>query len=84
MAKRNILEKRDLLSAWKMVQRIPVELRQVDIESALEIALEFNIYAYDAYFLECAVSSRGTLLTLDRSIQRVAADIGIPILETMP
>jgi predicted nucleic acid-binding protein len=53
----------------------------VDIKSALEIALKFNIYAYDAYFLECAVSLRSPLITLDRGMKRVASNLGITILE---
>ena len=35
------------------------------IKSALKIATKFNIYAYDAYFLECADNLRIPLLTLD-------------------
>jgi predicted nucleic acid-binding protein len=81
MAKKNILDTKELISAWEMVQRIPVELRHVDIKSALEIALKFNIYAYDAYFLECAVSLRSPLITLDRGMKRVASNLGITILE---
>ena len=81
MAKKNILATNELISAWEMVQRIPVELCRVDIKSALEIALKFNIYAYDAYFLECAVSLRSPLITLDLGMKRVALKIGITILE---
>jgi len=81
MAKKNVLEREELISAWEMVQRIPVELHHVDIRAALEIALKYNIYAYDAYFLECAVSSRSPLMTLDRAMQKAASNIGITVLE---
>jgi predicted nucleic acid-binding protein len=63
------------------VQHILVDLRQTDIKSALKIAINHNIYAYDAYFLECAVNLRSPLLTLDLGMQRVAREIGITILE---
>jgi len=48
----------DVASAWEVVQQIPVELRHTDIKSALRIAIKINIYAYDAYFLECAENLR--------------------------
>ncbi|MBW2609081.1 MAG: type II toxin-antitoxin system VapC family toxin [Deltaproteobacteria bacterium] len=81
MMKKRTLEADELTSAWDIVQTIPVELRQIDIRSALEIASRFNIYAYDAYFIECAISLRCPLLTLDREIKIVGQNIGINILE---
>lgn len=81
MAKRKLLGAKELITAWEMVQRIPVELCQVDVRSALEIALKLNIYAYDAYFLECAASTRSPLITLDRVMQKTASIMGITILE---
>ena len=75
------LEADELTSVWDMVQAIPVELRRIDIRSALEIASRFNIYAYDAYFIECAISLRCPLLTLDRRMKMVGKNVGIHILE---
>ncbi|MCC6698989.1 MAG: type II toxin-antitoxin system VapC family toxin [Candidatus Hydrogenedentes bacterium] len=71
----------DLTSAWNAAQSIPVELRSIDIEAALELALKLNIYAYDAYFLECAVYSRLPLLTLDRALANNARSLSIPLVE---
>lgn len=81
MMKKNTLKKEEVASAWEVVQHIPVDLRQTDIKSALNIAIKHNIYAYDAYFLECAENLRSPLLTLDFGMQRVAREIGITILE---
>ena len=81
MMKKNALKKEEVLSAWEIVQRIPVDLRPANIKSALDIALKFNLYAYDAYFLECAKNLRSPLLTLDLGMQRVAREIGIKIWE---
>ncbi|MCD4764328.1 MAG: toxin-antitoxin system, toxin component, PIN family protein [Desulfobacterales bacterium] len=39
------------------------------------------MYAYDAYFLECADNLRSPLLTLDRGMKRIAKEMGIAILE---
>ena len=81
MMKKNALRKDEVVSAWEIVQQIPVDLRHTDIKSALSIAIKFNLYAYDAYFLECAENLRSPMLTLDIGMQRVAREIGISILE---
>ena len=81
MMKKAALMKNEVTSAWEAIQNIPVDLRSTDIKSALNIAIQFNIYAYDAYFLECADNLRSPLLTLDLSMQRIAREIGITILE---
>jgi len=81
MMKKNALKKEEVATAWEAVQQIPVNLRYTEVKSALKLAIEHNIYAYDAYFLECAINLRGPLLTLDISMKRVARKIGISILE---
>jgi predicted nucleic acid-binding protein len=81
MIKKNTLTNDEVISAWEVIQKIPVDLRNTDIKSALIIAMQFKIYAYDAYFLDCAVKLRSPLLSLDHGIQRVAQELGITILE---
>ncbi len=81
MMKKNTLKKEEVESAWEIVQQIPVDLRHINIKSALGIAITYNLYAYDAYFLECAKNLRSPLLTLDIGMQEVARDMGITILE---
>jgi predicted nucleic acid-binding protein len=81
MMKKNTLRKEEVESAWEIVQQIPVDLRHTDIKSALSIAIKFNLYAYDAYFLKCAENLHSPLLTLDHGMQRVAREMGITILE---
>jgi len=53
----------------------------VDICAALKIAAEQNIYAYDAYFLQCARVYSLPLLTLDKRMKQVAVELGIQVLE---
>ena len=81
MMKRGILYSDEIRTSWDIIQQIPVELRRIDIRSALDIAAMFNIYAYDAYFLECARTLKCPLITLDRSMQRIAREMGILVLE---
>lgn len=81
MMKKNALKKEEVESAWEIIQQIPVDLRHTNIKSALSIAIKHNLYAYDAYFLECAENLRSPLFTLDLGMRRVAREIGITILE---
>jgi predicted nucleic acid-binding protein len=81
MMKRSSLNAREVLLAWDMIQTIPVDLRRIDIKSALNIATQHNIYAYDAYFLECALNLHSPLLTLDQRMKSIARQIGIKIME---
>lgn len=81
MMKKGSLESDEIIASWEIIQHIPVELRRTDIKSALEIATRFNIYAYDAYFLECAGSLKSPLITLDRGMKRIAHEMGILVLE---
>ncbi len=81
MMKRGKLEAKHVAAAWEAIQAIPVELCRIDVRSALALAGRFGIYAYDAYFLECALKARLPLLTLDRAMKRLARDLGIQVLE---
>ena len=81
LLKRHRLSPKELINVWDATQGIPVDLRRIDIRKALEIASQFNIYAYDAYFLTCAVSLQSPLITLDRRMRKVAKNLGIRILE---
>ncbi len=80
MLKRHRLDSDNILSVWDAAQKIPVDLRSVDIREALKIASQFNIYAYDAYFLVCAISLHSPLITLDRHMIEVAQVLGINIM----
>ena len=81
MVKRKKLTEAEALKAEKATGQIPVRLVGVDICAALKIAAEQNIYAYDAYFLQCARVYSLPLLTLDKRMKQVAVELGIQVLE---
>lgn len=83
MLKRKRIEPEELLSIWDATQQIPVDLRSVNIREALKIASQFNIYAYDAYFIVCAISLHYPLITLDQRMIEVARSLGIKIAEVI-
>ena len=79
--KRKQITDKEALAAQRATNKIPVRLVAIDIQKALQLALEFNIYAYDAYFLQCAVALSSSLLTLDIRMKKVATELGIEVLE---
>ncbi len=81
MMKKGTLRPDEIQTSWETIQHIPVELRRIDFKTALDFAAKCNIYAYDAYFLECALSLKCPLITLDRGMQRIAREMGIMLLE---
>jgi predicted nucleic acid-binding protein len=82
IVKRRKLSAQEALKAEKLLADIPVRLIEPDIGASLQIAFEYNIYAYDAYFLECARKLSCPLLTLDRRMLGVAGQLGIEVLES--
>lgn len=81
MIKHGRISKVEALAAEKAANLIPVRLVSIDIQKALELAIEYNIYAYDAYFLFCAKSLTQSLMSLDKRMKQVAHDLGINVLE---
>ena len=59
---------------------IPTRLENIHIFAALEIACDFNIYAYDAYYLELAQRLNLPLLTIDNQMKEVAKSLNIKLL----
>jgi predicted nucleic acid-binding protein len=80
MVKRKQLTRNEALSAQKRVGLISVRLVSIDIHQALKLAFDFNIYAYDAYFLQCAKSLSRPLLTLDERMKQVAVKLNIDVM----
>ena len=72
MYKRRRIGAEQAQKACEITNRIPVRLAPVDISDALEFALRFDIYAYDAYFLACARAHSCALITLDKQMARTA------------
>jgi predicted nucleic acid-binding protein len=65
----------------RIFHTIPLMFVKVDITSALSLAHDAGLYAYDAYFLDCAVRHAAPLLTLDRGLKKAAKEVGLRLLE---
>jgi predicted nucleic acid-binding protein len=80
MMKKKIIEKERMINAFNYFKRIPIKTIEIDIEKAFEIAWDYQIYAYDACYLESAKRLNLPLLTFDGNMIRVGKELGINIL----
>jgi len=79
MKRKGRLNEREILRAFTIAQRIPVRLVPVEIQPAIKIATRFNIYAYDAYYLQCCIENRLPLISLDGQMCDIAGNLGIKV-----
>lgn len=81
MLKQHRLSLEDACQGLEIFQSIPIRYLPVDLANAVSIAHAAKLYAYDAYFLDCAAHHAAPLLTLDRSLQRAASHMEIQVME---
>jgi predicted nucleic acid-binding protein len=79
MNRKGRLTRRELLQAFDLSQKIRVKLVSVNIADAMKIAQRFNLYAYDAYYLQCCLEKRLPLMSLDHQMQSAAEKLNIEI-----
>jgi len=75
------LSDREALRAYDSSQKIAVRLVLVNVHDAMRLVIRFNIYAYDAYYLQCYIENRLSLISLDGRMCDVARSLGIEVVE---
>ena len=60
---------------------VPLRYTKTDFANALKLSKQANMYAYDAYFLDCAIRHKAPLLTLDRRLRTAAQNLKIETME---
>jgi predicted nucleic acid-binding protein len=81
MFKRDRLTLEEALKGLAIFTSIPLRYVEPDFDMALEISKKADLYAYDAYFLACAIRHKAPLLTLDRKLKDSAQNLKITMLE---
>ncbi len=81
LLKRKRITAEQVFDAIDEYDRIPIQFETVELKRSLELVDRYKIYAYDAYFLECARRFNLGLLTLDKSLLSVARQMGIKTIE---
>lgn len=78
-------QRRITLAAGKALMEqfrlIPFQVADVDLEAAVELAYRMNIYAYDAYIIQCAKQTGLRILTLDGGLVNAARQAGVAVIE---
>ena len=81
MFKSQRLDIKPAKQALTVYSGIPIKFIDVPLEATLEISKAQNIYAYDAYIIQCAQQTSTSLLTLDNGLKSVAQQVGVHVLE---
>ena len=81
MFKRKRITLEQAISGFRIYIKIPIRYPDMDFDYALKIAYENNIYAYDAYFISLSKKQRCPFLTLDKSLQEIASNFGVKVIE---
>ena len=78
--KRNRVSLREAQCVFMEFDSLPIRILDVDVNAALEIAIENHIPTYDAYYLQCALYFEFPLLTLDKRMMDIAQEIDVTVL----
>jgi predicted nucleic acid-binding protein len=62
---------------FTIFENIPLRYVKPDFVHVLTLAHRTNMYAYDAYFLDCAIRHNAPLLTLDQRLRNAANRINV-------
>ena len=81
MFKRNRLSLDEARKGLSIFAAIPLRYIEPDFVKAVTISEQTNLYAYDAYFIDCAIRQKAPLLTLDRKLKIAAGSLNIRTME---
>lgn len=75
--KRNLMTKEAAIKCFELYRKLPIALLDVDFETSLSYAADEKHYAYDMYYLECALRTGCPLLTYDEDLSKIAKKRGV-------
>ena len=81
MFKRDRISLEQATSALAAYSQIPIRLYDVSLPAALDLAYRFNLYAYDAYFIICALKHNSPIVSLDNALLDAAHKAGVETVE---
>jgi len=81
MLKRKKITYTQATKALAFYQKIPIRFFDISLAGGLKLAHELDIYAYDAYIIQCALEIRCPIISLDKKLIQLIKVKGLPILE---
>ena len=80
MRKNIITAEEQMINLIKNFKLIPIKTVDVDLEKSLEIAWQYKIYAYDAFYLEAARRLQLPLMSFDGNMRKIGKELGLNVL----
>ena len=81
MFKRKQATLKQAKDAINIFKKIPIRFLDVDLTDTLELSNKYNIYAYDAYVISCALKHKCSLISLDLKLLEVSKQAEVKIVE---
>ena len=81
MFKRKRLSLDEAQKGLLIFESIPLRYIKPDFVNTMSMSQKANIYAYDAYFLDCSLRQKAPLLTLDQKLKTAAQHLNIETME---
>ena len=81
MFKRGRLTLKEAEQVLAQFSKIPIRRTQLRLTEAVRLAHTHEMYAYDAYVLDCARQYPSSLLSLDKPLKAIAQKLGLTLLE---
>jgi len=81
MFKQQRLTLEEAQKGFAIFNTIPIRYINPDFVNAVTMSKQTNLYAYDAYFLDCAARMKAPLITLDRKLLAAANQLYIETME---
>ena len=79
MKRKGRLNEQEIIRAFGISQKIAVKLVPIKVYEAIKTAIRCNVYAYDAYYLQCCVENSLPLISLDDRMCEAARSLGIKV-----
>jgi len=81
MMRKGIINTKDqMIELIQNFKKIPLKIIEIDLEKTLEIAWNFKIYAYDAFYLEIAKRLGLSIISFDSGMIRIAKELNLTVL----
>jgi predicted nucleic acid-binding protein len=81
MLKRKRITDDQITAVLKEYNQIPIRFIDISLATSLQIAAEYDLYAYDAYIITCARENHCSLISLDKALCKAALNAQINVLE---
>ncbi len=81
MINRNRISITDAKRVIQQFTTIAIRRTAIRMHEAIELAGNYDLYAYDAYVLDCAMQYRTPLLSLDKKMGEISKQLQIQLLE---